>query len=122
MHRAELAEYAHLITYSGNTAHLTNFPAIAAIEKSLVPVCPRCLDELLVRSDEQPLQVTSRQSAFDTSLVAEDAKVSDDIRSCPIHGLVRPKRSSSLIANAIESGDTLPDSPLIKNHCSICQA
>lgn len=114
MHRAELAEYAHLITYAGKTAHLKDFPSIAAIERSLVPACPRCLDELLVRSGEQPLQVTSRESAFDTSLVAGDANVSEQVLSCPVHGLVRPKRTSPQIANAIESGGTLPGSPLIK--------
>jgi hypothetical protein len=114
MHRVELGEYAHLITYAGKTAHLKDFPSIATIERSLVPVCPRCLDELLVRSDEQPLEVTSRESAFDTSLVAEDANVSDNVLSCPVHGLVRPKRTSPQIANAIESGGTLPSSPLIK--------
>ncbi|MFM0604872.1 hypothetical protein PQR05_10135 [Paraburkholderia sediminicola] len=114
MHRAELAEYAYLITYAGKTAHLKDFPAIAAIERSLVLVCPRCLDELLVRSDEQPLQVTSRESAFDTSLIAKDVNVSEDVLPCPIHGFVRPKRSSSQIANAVESGGTLPSSPLIK--------
>ncbi|MDR6482891.1 hypothetical protein [Paraburkholderia terricola] len=114
VHLAELAEYAHLITYAGKTAHLKDFPSIAAIERSLVPVCPRCLGELLARSDEQPLQVTSRESAFDTSLVAEDANVSEDVLSCPIHGLVRPKRTSPQIADAIDSGGALPSSPLIK--------
>jgi hypothetical protein len=114
MHRAELAECAHLITYAGKTAHLNDFPSIAAIERSLVLVCPRCLDELLVRSGEQPLQVTPRENAFDTSLVAEDANVSEGVLSCPLHGLVRPKRTSPQIAAAIDSGGALPGSPLIK--------
>ena len=114
MHRAELTEYAHLIAYAEETAHLKDVPSIAAIESSLVPVCPRCLDELLVRSEEQPVQVTSRESTFDTSLVAEDANVSEGVPSCPVHGLARLKRTSPQIANANDSGGLLPCSALIK--------
>ncbi|PRZ47754.1 hypothetical protein BX589_12984 [Paraburkholderia fungorum] len=114
IHRAELTEYAHLIAYAEETAHLKDVPSIAAIESSLVPVCPRCLDELLVRSEEQPVQVTSRESAFDTSLVAEDANVSEGVPSCPVHGLARLKRTSPQIANANDSGGLLPCSALIK--------
>lgn len=106
MHTSSLTQERPLI--------LKNFPSIAAIERSLVLVCPRCLDELLVRSDEQPVQVTSRESAFDTALVAEDAKVSEGVLSCPLHGLVRPKRTSPQIAGAIDSGGALPSGPLIK--------
>lgn len=114
MAQIELADHAHLITYVGQIAHLKHFPSIAAFERSLVPACPRCLDELVVRSDEQPLQATSRESAFDTSFVAADANASENVLSCPVHALVRPKRTSPQIATAIESGGTLPGSPLIK--------
>lgn len=114
MQRTELAEYESLLTFNGKTAHLTNFPAMAAIERSLVEVCPRCLDELLVRCGEQPAQPVSRESAFDISPVAAEAVISHNLRICAIHGLFRPTRSSRWIAEAIKSNRMLSGRQLIR--------
>lgn len=115
--RSELADHAHLITYVGNIAHLKDFPTIAAIESSLVAVCSRCRDELLVRSGEEPVEPTSQESAFDTALIANDANVPELHLVCPRHGIVFPTASSPGVARAIDSGEGRCNSRLIKTIC-----
>jgi hypothetical protein len=115
--RSELADHAHLITYVGKIAHLKDFPTVAAIESSLVAVCSRCRDELLVRSGEEPVEPISQESAFDTALVAKDANVPELHLVCPIHGIVFPTASSPGVARAIDSGEECCNSRLIKTIC-----
>ncbi|PQV44564.1 hypothetical protein B0G83_12272 [Paraburkholderia sp. BL21I4N1] len=114
MDRNELADHAHLITYVGKIAHLKDFPTMAAIERSLVHVCARCMDELLVRSGEEPAAPTSLESAFDTAMVAKDANVPERDVVCPIHGVVFKKTTSPQISRAIDSREARPSSRLIK--------
>jgi hypothetical protein len=114
MARVELAEYESLLTYEGKTAHLTHFATMATIERSRAYVCPRCLDELLVRSGEEPARPTSRESAFDTSAVAADAVISPNWRACTTHGLFWPQLTSRWIAEAIKSGRLLAGRRLIR--------
>ena len=87
---------------------------IASFEKVLVYVCPECLNELLVRSGEEPNAPTSRERAFDTAPIAEGAYVDDPLATCRIHGIVFPVTSSPVIASAIETGDPLDASSLVK--------
>lgn len=114
MDRNELADHTHLITYVGKIAHLKDFPTLAAIERSLCHVCARCMDELLVRSGEEPAAPTSPESAFDTTLVAKDANVTGRGVVCPIHGVVFKKRTSPQISRAIDSREERPSNRLIK--------
>lgn len=111
---AELEAYLALVNVIDNVAHVTHFPAIAAIERSWVFVCPDCRDELLVRSGEPPESPTSVTQAFDTSAIAEAARVPDGTLACTIHGLVRSTRSSLLASEAIRTGSTLSNTSLIR--------
>ncbi|MEQ5840513.1 hypothetical protein N0A02_13870 [Paraburkholderia acidicola] len=112
---SELGEYAVSATYVDKVAHITDRSTFAVLERQWADVCSSCLDELLVRSGEQPFAPTSREQAFDTSVVDKGAEEPEpSIIKCNIHGLVFAKRSSSRIAEAIQRGDTLLDAGLTK--------
>ncbi|WP_133116886.1 hypothetical protein [Paraburkholderia acidicola] len=114
MTRGELGEHAASATYVDKIAHITDRHAFAVLERQLVFVCPNCLDELLVRSGEQPFAPTSKEQAFDTSVVAKGVEPRGPIIKCDIHGMVFGRPTSPRIAGAIQRGDTLPDARLIR--------
>jgi hypothetical protein len=87
--------------------HVSAFPQIAALKRLLVAVCPACLDELLVRSGEQPTTPISREQAFDEPVVAAGAEVGENIIKCDVHGFVFPTRSSFEIASAVDKRGAL---------------
>ena len=114
MHQSEIEAHAATVTRRDHVCHVEAFPEIAALERLLVWVCPACLDELLVRSGEQPTTPTSLQQALDKSVVAAGAEVSDNIIQCGVHGLVFPTRSSFEIADAIDKQGILQLDRLVK--------
>ncbi|PCE30989.1 hypothetical protein [Burkholderia ubonensis] len=101
MLRADLDAHQVDAKYVDNVAHVTAFPQIAALERAWTPVCPACLDELLVRSGEVPDSPTSDAQAFDTAIVAEGVTCSGSLAQCELHGLIVPTRSSPDIEEAI---------------------
>ena len=113
-HQSELKMYAEGATRCDHVHHVQAFPEIAALERLLVWVCPACLDELLVRSGEQPTIPTSHREAFDEAVVAAGAEVDENIIKCEVHGLVFPTRSSFAIAAAIDNHGTVPLTRLAK--------
>ena len=114
MAQSEVGAIAPTATLSDGVCHVTGFPEIAALERLLVAVCPSCLDELLVRSDDQPATPISRDQAFDESVVAAGAEVGENIIRCAVHGLVFPTRSSPKIASAIDERGTVHMDRLIR--------
>ncbi|OXJ28780.1 hypothetical protein CFB46_04200 [Burkholderia sp. HI2761] len=109
MRRAELDEHEVDATFIDNVAHVKAFPKIAALERLRVHLCSACLDELLVRSGETPHKPTTKEQAFDTSVVAANAKWPSDHARCELHGLILPTRASPDIETAILSIDVLRD-------------
>lgn len=114
MLRAELAEHEVDATFIDNVAHVTAFPKIAALERLRERLCSACLDELLVRSGEVPYKPTTKEQAFDTSVVAANAKWSRGDARCELHGLIRPTRTSPDIEAAILSIDVIRDCHVVR--------
>nr|WKF57873.1 hypothetical protein HUO10_002367 [Paraburkholderia busanensis] len=114
MARSDVAEYEHYFTYENGVAHLTHFPSMAAIERTIVYVCPRCRDELLVRSGEPPMHPTSHENAFGHTPVAADIVMPQNTRVCATHGLYRPTATSHWIADKLRSGRPLTGRQLIR--------
>lgn len=114
MTRDELGEHAASAMYVDKIAHITERPKFAPLERQWVYVCPVCVDELLVRSGEQPSAPTSEEQAFDTSVVAKGVRARRPVMRCKIHGLQHAKASSPRITGAVKRGHTLPDTRLIK--------
>lgn len=114
MLRAELAEHEVDATFIDNVAHVKAFPKIAALERLRAHLCSACLDELLVRSGEAPYKPTTREQAFDTSVVAANAKWSRGDARCELHGLIRPTRTSPDIEDAILSIDVIRDCHVVR--------
>lgn len=114
MGHSEVELYAPTAMLRDRVYHVSGFPEIAALERLLVAVCPACLDELLVRSGEQPTTPISREQAFDDSVVAAGAELGENVIKCDVHGLVFPTRSSSKIANAIDKRGAIQKDRLIK--------
>ncbi|MEQ5840515.1 hypothetical protein N0A02_13880 [Paraburkholderia acidicola] len=105
----ELGEHAASATYVDKVAHITERSKFAALERQWSYVCPVCVGELLVRSGEQPRTPTSKEQAFDTSVVAKGVRASRPVIRCKIHGLQFGTRSSPQIISAIRSGGVLPE-------------
>ncbi|MCA8275800.1 hypothetical protein LGN17_25295 [Burkholderia sp. AU30280] len=114
MLRAELDEHEVDATFVDNVAHVKAFPKIAALERLRVYLCSACLDELLVRSGEAPYKPTTKEQAFDTSVVAANAKWSRGDARCELHGLIRPTRTSPDIEAAILSIDVIRDCHVVR--------
>ena len=114
MLRAELAEHEVDATFIDNVAHVTAFPKIAALERLREYLCSACLDELLVRSGEVPYKPTTKEQAFDTSVVAANAKWSRGDARCELLGLIRPTRTSPDIEAAILSIDVIRDCHVVR--------
>ncbi|RBL67795.1 hypothetical protein C3E98_029910 [Pseudomonas sp. MWU13-2625] len=114
MLRAELDEHEVDATFVNNVAHVKAFPKIAALERLRVYLCSACLDELLVRSGEAPYKPTTKEQAFDTSVVAANAKWSRGDARCELHGLIRPTRTSPDIEAAILSIDVIRDCHVVQ--------
>lgn len=112
--RSALVEYANLANLSDGVLHLNVPQEIAAFERSLVPVCPDCLNELLVRSGETPDAATSREQALDMSPIAVGAQLGDAVLACRYHGIVFPTRSSPLVSSAIERLDAVDAANLVR--------
>ncbi|AXF19090.1 hypothetical protein CUJ89_00155 [Burkholderia pyrrocinia] len=107
MLRAELDEHEVEATFFDNVAHVNEFPKIAALERLRAYVCSTCVDELLVRSGEAPYKPTTKEQAFDTSVVAANAKWPSNHARCELHGLILPTRTSPDIEAAILSIDVI---------------
>jgi hypothetical protein len=114
MLRAELDEHEVDATFVDNVAHVKAFPKIAALERLRAHLCSACLDELLVRSGEAPYKPTTREQAFDTSVVAANAKWSRGDARCELHGLIRPTRTSPDIETAILAIDVIRDCHVVR--------
>ncbi|MEB4734174.1 hypothetical protein OXV40_34590, partial [Burkholderia contaminans] len=87
---------------------------IAALERLREYLCSACLDELLVRSGEVSYKPTTKEQAFDTSVVAANAKWSRGDARCELHGLIRPTRTSPDIEAAILSIDVIRDCHVVR--------
>ncbi|WP_157692762.1 hypothetical protein [Burkholderia sp. ABCPW 11] len=114
MLRAELEEHEVDATFVDNVAHVKAFPKIAALERLRAHLCSACLDELLVRSGEVPYKPTTKEQAFDTSVVAANANWPRGVARCELHGLIRPTRTSPDIEAAILSIDVIRDCPVVR--------
>lgn len=114
MLRAELDEHEVDATFVDNVAHVKAFPKIAALERLRAYVCSTCLDELLVRSGEEPYKPTAKEQAFDTSVVAANAKWPSNHARCELHGLIMPTRTSPDIEAAILSIDVIRDCHVVQ--------
>lgn len=114
MLHAELDEHEVDATLIDRVVHVTEFPKIAALERARVMACSACLDELLVRSGEVPYKPTTAAQAFDTSVVAADAKWPRGFARCELHGLILPTRTSADIEAAILSIDVIRDCHVVR--------
>lgn len=114
MLRAEFDEHDVEATFIDNVAHVTAFPKIAALERLRAYACSACMDELLVRSGEAPDEPTSTEQAFDTSVVAANAKWPSNHARCELHGLILPTRTSPDIEEAILSIDVVRDRHVVR--------
>ncbi|KVE81197.1 hypothetical protein WL99_27020 [Burkholderia cepacia] len=114
MLRAELDEHEVDAIFVDRVAHVKAFPKIAALERLRAYVCLACLDELLVRSGEAPHQPTTKEQAFDTSVVAANAKWPSGFARCELHGLIWPTRSSPDIETAILTIDVIRDCHVVR--------
>lgn len=114
MMRAELDEHEVDATLVDQVAHVKAFPKIAALERLRAYVCLACLDELLVRSGEAPYKPTTKEQAFDTSIVAANAKWPSNHARCELHGLIRPTRASPDIETAILTIDVIRDCHVVR--------
>ncbi|RXV72280.1 hypothetical protein D1006_07930 [Burkholderia stabilis] len=114
MLRAELDEHEADASFVDNVAHVTAFPKIAALERLRAYVCSTCLDELLVRSGEAPYKPTAKEQAFDTSVVAANAKWPSNHARCELHGLIWPTRTSPDIEAAILTIDVIRDCHVVQ--------
>ncbi|MBZ5789826.1 hypothetical protein K8353_06860 [Burkholderia contaminans] len=114
MLRAELDEHEVDATFVDQVAHVKAFPKIAALERLRAYRCLACLDELLVRSGEAPHKPTTKEQAFDTSVVAANAKWPRNFARCELHGLIRPTRASPDIETAILTLDVIRDCHVVR--------
>ncbi|WP_175857757.1 hypothetical protein [Burkholderia anthina] len=114
MLRAEVDEHAADAVFVDNVAHVKAFPKIAALERLRAYVCSACVDELLVRSGEAPYRPTTKEQAFDTSVVAANAKWPSNHARCELHGLILPTRTSPDIEAAILSRDVIRDCRVVQ--------
>lgn len=114
MLRAELDTHEVDAIFVDNVAHVKAFPKIAALERLRAYVCSTCLDELLVRSGEEPYKPTAKEQAFDTSVVAANAKWPRGFARCELHGLILPTRTSPDIEAAILSIDVIRDCHVVQ--------
>jgi len=114
MLRAELDEHEPDATFVDRVAHVKAFPKIAALERLRAYVCLACLDELLVRSGETPYKPTTKEQAFDTSVVSANANWPRGFARCELHGLIRPTRTSPDIEAAILSIDVIRDCHVVR--------
>ncbi|UOB55902.1 hypothetical protein MRS60_02005 [Burkholderia pyrrocinia] len=114
MTRADLDEHAVAANSVDGVAHVTELRKIALLDQACAPVCPDCLDELLVRSGEQPHSPTPVSRAFDTAIVADNATVSGPLVKCDIHGIAFGSRTSPTTAALIDRRDAVPHGRLIK--------
>ncbi|WP_407971104.1 hypothetical protein ACJ51O_02155 [Burkholderia pyrrocinia] len=114
MTRADLDEHAVAANSVDGVAHVTELRKIALLDQACAPVCPDCLDELLVRSGEQPHSPTPVSRAFDTAIVADNATVSSPLVKCDIHGIAFGSRTSPTTAALIDRRDAVPHGRLIK--------
>ncbi|MCA8022979.1 hypothetical protein [Burkholderia metallica] len=114
MTRADLDEHAVTANHVDGVAHVTELRKIALLDQACVHVCPDCLDELLVRSGEQPHSPTPLSRAFDTSVVADNATVSGPLVKCDIHGIGFGSCTSPAMAAVIDRREPLPHGRLIK--------
>ncbi len=114
MLHAELDEHAADAVFVDNVAHVKAFPKIAALERLRAYVCSTCVDELLVRSGEAPYRPTTKEQAFDTSVVAANAKWPSNHARCELHGLILPTRTSPDIEAAILSRDVIRDCRVVQ--------
>jgi len=114
MLRAELDEHEVDAAFIDNVAHVKAFPKIAALERLREHLCSACLDELLVRSGEIPYKPTTKEQAFDTSVVAANANWPRGFARCELHGLIRPTRTSPDIEAAILSIDVIRDCHVVQ--------
>ncbi|WP_446903952.1 hypothetical protein [Burkholderia sp. YIM B11467] len=114
MLRAELDEHEVDATFVDQVAHVKAFPKIAALERLRAYECLACLDELLVRSGETPYQPTTKEQAFDTSVVAANAKWPRNHARCELHGLIWPTRTSPDIEAAILTIDVIRDCHVVQ--------
>jgi hypothetical protein len=102
MTQAELDEHGVTARAVDGVVHVTEFPVIAALERTWTFVCRCCLDELLVRCGEQPYMPTPVERAFDMSIIADNAHVSGPLIRCEIHGIVLRRVVSPAIAAAMD--------------------
>lgn len=112
--RSGVVEQVNSAKVTDGIVHLKAPQEIAMFERSLVFVCPDCLNELLVRSGETPDAATQRERAFDMSPIAGGAQLSDAVLACKFHGIVFPTRSSPLISSAIDKLDALDAADLVR--------
>jgi hypothetical protein len=102
MTQADLDELGLISHPVDGVVHITSLPVIAALEKTWMPVCGKCLDELLVRSGEQPSEPTLVERAFDMSVIADNAVLNTRLMRCRQHGLAMSSWVSPAIAAAVD--------------------
>lgn len=113
MTRADLDEHAVTANHVDGVAHVTELRKFALLDRACEHVCPACLDELLVRSGEQPDSPTHVSRAFDTAVVADNATVEGPLVKCDIHGITFGSRTSPALAGLIDQRDAGPHGGLI---------
>ncbi|MCA8101406.1 hypothetical protein [Burkholderia contaminans] len=114
MTRADLDEHAVTANHVDGVAHVTELRKFALLERACEHVCPDCLDELLVRSGEQPYSPTPVSRAFDTAIVADNATVSGPLVRCDIHGIGFGSCTSPAMVAVIDRREPLPHGRPIK--------
>jgi hypothetical protein len=110
MTRAEFDENGVCNSPVDGVVHVTGLPVIAALNRTWMPVCQYCVDELLVRSGMLPHTPTPVERAFDMSVIADNANLSGPLIRCDVHGVVVRRKVSPAIAAAIDGTET--NSPL----------
>ncbi|KFG92659.1 hypothetical protein GQ56_0136065 [Burkholderia paludis] len=113
MTRADLDEHAVTANHVDGVEHVTELRKFALLDRACVHVCPDCLDELLVRSGEQPHSPTPVSRAFDTAIVADNATVDGPLVKCDIHGITFGSRTSPAMAALIDQRDAVPHGRVI---------
>ena len=113
MTRADLDEHAVTANHVDGVAHVTELRKFALLDRACEHVCPDCLDELLVRSGEQPHSPTPVSRAFDTAIVADNATLDGPLVKCDIHGIAVGSRTSPAMAALIDRRDAVPHGRLI---------
>ncbi|WP_230938888.1 hypothetical protein [Burkholderia vietnamiensis] len=113
MTRADLDEHAVTANHVDGVGHVTELRKFALLDRVCEHVCPACLDELLVRSGEQPDSPTHVSRAFDTAVFADNATVGGPLVKSDIHGITFGSRTSAALEGLIDQREAVRHGRLI---------